>query len=79
MLHTFRDEFGSCSFPNGKTRDWHYIRDWGGGQGGWNLRYFLADDSASEQKGFHEAFADMEPPVKCLLCAVHSQRTWLRN
>lgn len=51
------------------------IRHWCGGDGGWNLRYFITDDSASEQKGFHEAFKGMEPPVQCLLCTVHSQRT----
>ena len=55
------------------------IRDWCGGEGGWNLRYFLTDDSATEQKGFHEAFADMVQPVQCLLCAVHSHRTLVKK
>jgi hypothetical protein len=27
--------------------------------GGWNLCYFLPDDSAFEQKDFHEAFKGM--------------------
>ena len=32
-----------------------------GREGGWNLRYFLTDDSAAaEQKGFREAFDDMD-------------------
>lgn len=48
-------------------------------EGGWNLRYFLTDDSAAEQKGFHEAFKGMEPPVKCLLYSVHSHRTLQLN
>lgn len=55
------------------------IRSWCGEEGGWNLRYFLTDDSAAEQKGFHEAFKGIEPPVKCLLCSVHSRRTLQLN
>jgi hypothetical protein len=34
------------------------------------------DDSATEQK---EAFVDMEPPVPCLLCTVHSQRILIKK
>jgi hypothetical protein len=55
------------------------IRYWCGGEGGWNLRYFLTDDSAAEQKGFRDAFEGMDPPVQCLLCTVHSQRTLQRK
>ena len=55
------------------------IQYWCGGEGGWNLRYFLTDDSAAEQKRFREAFEGMDPPVQCLLCTVHSQRTLQRK
>lgn len=84
-----RDEFGSwvpCAhfftglFESGIILEClRQIRSWCGGEGGWNLRYFLTDDSASEQKAFHAAFKGMEPPVQCLLCSVHSHRTLQKN
>jgi hypothetical protein len=84
-----RDEFGSwipCAFfftglleAGIIVECLQQIRSWCGGEGGWNLRYFLTDDSAAEQKGFHDAFKGMERPVQCLLCSVHSQRTLQKN
>lgn len=84
-----RDEFGSwipCAhfftglFESGIILEClQQIRSWCGEEGGWNLRYFLTDDSASEQKAFHAAFKGIEPPVQCLLCSVHSQRTLQKN
>jgi MULE transposase domain len=55
------------------------IRQWCEGEGGWNLQYLLTDDSSAEQKGFHEGVHGMQPPVQCLLCTVHSQRTLRKN
>jgi hypothetical protein len=43
------------------------IRRWCRGIDGWNIQYFLTDDSASEQKRFSSILR------KRLLCTVHLQ------
>ncbi|KAI9796654.1 MAG: hypothetical protein M1835_003450, partial [Candelina submexicana] len=58
------------------------LKQWCGGSGGWNLRYILTDDSASEQRAFSLAFPGLEAgetAVTHLLCLFHSEQTLKRN
>jgi hypothetical protein len=54
------------------------LKRWCGGRRGWIPRYFLTDDSATEQRAVRESFRGLEEgetEVTHLLCQFHSEKT----
>jgi hypothetical protein len=74
-----RDEFGSwipCAHFFTRWQEGGVVAEclkqlrlWCEGEGGWNLRYFLTDDLAAKQEGFHDRVSGHESD--CSMSPLH--------